>query len=369
MPSDNRRIAIFVPSFGDGGVERMLVNLAGGLADNGLKVDLVVSNPGGPYLDLLSRAVRIVNLGREFTPGLVVSFARYLHAQRPAAILSAKERANRVAVYARRLARVPVRLVFRVGTTTSTKLAGRNRLKRWRYYRSMRRIYPQADKIIAVSQGAAADLAAILKLAIEDIEVIPNPVITPAMFRLAKEPSPHPWLDHKVCPVIIAVGRLTTAKGYPTLIRAFAHVGRRRPCRLIILGEGRQRADLERLAAELGVEDSVSFPGFVANPYSYVSRADLFVLSSVWEGSPNALTEALALGVPVVSTDCPSGPREILQDGRYGPLVPVGDTEALARAILDTLAQPADRAFLMSAVRRYTLESSTRQYMRAFGLS
>jgi glycosyltransferase involved in cell wall biosynthesis len=136
----------------------------------------------------------------------------------------------------------------------------------------------------------------------------------------------------------------------------------------MILGKGRGRGRLEALAEKLGIKEDLHLPGFVSNPYAYMAQSDVFVLSSLWEGSPNVLTEALAVGIPVVSTDCESGPRELLQDGRYGPLVPVGDAEALATAILKTLAKPLDSTVLQSAVEPYTIEASTNRYLDALGL-
>ena len=156
--------------------------------------------------------------------------------------------------------------------------------------------------------------------------------------------------------MIVGIGRLTRQKDFPTLIRAFAAVRKKLPCRLIILGEGKDRGGLEHLAKRLSLSEQIAMPGFVENPYAYLKRAALFVLSSAWEGSPNALTEALALGVPVVATDCPSGPREILKDGAIGCLVPVGDPDALAAAMLATLSAPPDETLLKSAVREYTVE-------------
>ncbi len=164
------------------------------------------------------------------------------------------------------------------------------------------------------------------------------------------------------------MGGLRTAKDFPTLLRAFALMIRERPARLIILGKGRLREKLLDLGRSLGIEASMDFPGFVENPYGYLAHADLFVLSSLWEGSPNVLTEALAMGTPVVATDCPSGPREILQDGRYGRLVPCADPQAMAQAMLETLEAPPEPSFLKEAVGRYTLSSSSLEHLKAFGL-
>jgi glycosyltransferase involved in cell wall biosynthesis len=169
--------------------------------------------------------------------------------------------------------------------------------------------------------------------------------------------------------VVLAVGRLTRVKDYPTLLRAFAILRARRPCRLLILGEGRQRPRLERLVGRLGLGEDVRMPGFVANPYAYMARARLLVVSSLREGGPQVLIEALALGTPAVSTDCPSGPREILDGGRYGALVPRRDPAALADAMGATLDAPAPAGLLSEAAARYRVDSSCRAHLKAFGLS
>jgi glycosyltransferase involved in cell wall biosynthesis len=233
----------------------------------------------------------------------------------------------------------------------------------------MRLSYGMADRVIAVSEGVAEDTAAVTGLPRDRIAVVRNPVVTPRLRAMAKEAVDHPWLPASDVPVVLGAGRMTRQKDFPVLVRAFARVRRERPCRLIVLGEGPDRAEIERLVGELGVGDDVSLPGFAVNPYAYMSRASLFVLSSRWEGSPNVLTEALAVGTPVVSTDCPSGPRETLQEGRFGPLVAVGDEEALARAILETMAHPLDAATLRGAVDEFTVERSADGYLEVLGLS
>ena len=197
--------------------------------------------------------------------------------------------------------------------------------------------YPLADEIIAVSDGAADDLSISTRIPRDQIQVVYNPIITPEMDLKSRENLDHPWFKPGEPPVILAVGRLTSQKDYPLLIRAFARVRQAIPVRLLILGEGPERNELTSLINQLGLEDDISMPGFVHNPYAFMAHASVFVLSSRWEGLPTVLAEALYCGAPLVSTDCPSGPREILQNGRFGKLVPVGDVDCLADAIQDTL--------------------------------
>jgi glycosyltransferase involved in cell wall biosynthesis len=369
LPAQNpTRIAIFISFSGEGGVERMILNLAGGLRDEGFDVDLVLVKARGAHVLSIPAGVRVVKLNARHTLTSLPALVRYLRRERPQVLLAAKDRAIKTAVLARAFARVPVRLVGRLGTTLSAALRGRSLIKKWVWYMSMRLFYRHVDRIIGVSQGVVDDVLAITSLPRERVRVVRNPVWTPELSRLAQESVGHPWLQTRDTPVILGAGRLTRQKDFATLIRAFAEVRTRRPCRLIILGDGNLRSYLETLASELNVRDDVSLPGFVTNPYAWIARARLFVLSSLWEGSPNVLTEALAIGVPVVSTDCPSGPREILKDGEYGTLVPMGDVTALAHAMAATLDHPLPRERLQEAARPYTVDRSVRGYLEVFGL-
>ncbi|WP_367027468.1 glycosyltransferase [Methylococcus sp. ANG] len=362
------RLAIFASFSGQGGVEKMVANLAAGFLDAGIAVDLVLARAQGEHLDSIPAGVRIVklNVGHTFTalPGL----GRYLREEKPDAILAAKDRAIRVALLARRLAGSNARLVGRLGTTVSAALRGKGRLRELTWYAGMRLFYPHMDAIVAVSQGVKDDILAITGLPSERVRVIRNPVVTPELERQAALPCNHPWLNDPAVPAIVGMGRLTQQKGFPDLIAAFARLRRDRLCRLVIAGEGGDREMLERLAEELGVSEDVSFTGFLPNPHALIARCSLFVLSSLWEGSPNALTEAMALGRPVVSTDCPSGPAELLEGGKYGPLVPVGDVEALAAAMAHALDHPLPPQTLRQAVSEYTRAISARNYLEALGI-
>jgi glycosyltransferase involved in cell wall biosynthesis len=360
---DRPRIGVFVSFSGTGGVERMVLNLCEGLVALGCRVDLLQVKARSKHLEQLPALVHIRKLKAEHTLTSLPALVRYLKTERPDALLAAKDRANQIAVLAKKTAGVPTRVVVRMGTNVSAALAGKNRWRKLFWYLPMRLIYRSADAVVAVSQGVARDMARITGRPASDIRIIRNPVITPRIFRLAREPAPHPWLVKGGEPVIVGIGRLTRQKDFPTLIRAFAAVRKKLPCRLIILGEGKDRDDLEHLAKRLSQSEQIAMPGFVENPYAYLKRAAMFVLSSAWEGSPNALTEALALGVPVVATNCPSGPREILKDGTIGRLVPVGDSDALAEAMLATLSSPPDETLLKSAVREYTAEVSSLRYL------
>jgi glycosyltransferase involved in cell wall biosynthesis len=362
------RVAIFASFSGQGGVEHMLCNLAGGMLAAGVEVDLVLARAQGDHLRSIPAGVNVVRLEVKHTLMALPQLARYLRQARPDALLAAKERAIRVALVARWLSGWRGPLAGRLGTTVSAALIGKNWLRRAVWFQGMRLFHPRMDAIIAVSQGVKDDILTITGLPPDAVTVIANPVITPALAHKAAEPVEHTWLGNPQMPVIMGMGRLTRQKGFPDLIRAFAKVRGQRPCKLIIIGEGGDRAKLEGLAHELGVDGDIDLIGYRDNPHALLAHASLFVLSSLWEGSPNALTEALALGLPVVSTDCPSGPDEILVNGKYGPLVTVGDVDALAAAMLRTLDNPQPAAFLREAVAEYTAERSARRYLAALGV-
>ena len=359
------RLAVLASFSGSGGVERMLVNLICGFVAAGREVDLLLIRVESPHLVGLPASVNRIPLGTKHSLLAIPALARYLRQARPRALLAAKDRAGRAAVLARALAGVDTRLVLRLGTNLSASLAGYSALRRaWRYW-PIRRLYPHLDRIVAVSAGVAADTATIARLPRGAITVIRNPVITPDLHQRAAAPCPHPWFQDEGTPVLLGAGRLQRQKDFPTLIRAFARVLEVRPCRLVIIGEGQERPALTALIGQLGLVDQVDLPGFQAQPLPFLARANLFVLSSAWEGSPNVLTEAMALGTPVVATNCPSGPAELLDGGRIAPLVPVGDPEALAAAILATLNQRPPADLLKYAVVDYEQAYSTRQYLAA----
>ncbi|MBK1722616.1 glycosyltransferase [Thiocystis violacea] len=366
--TDATRIACFFSTSGHSGVDRAASHLLPALARRGYRVDLLKVRRHGPNLPEIPDGVRVVDLGSRHTFACLPAVARYLRRERPAAMLSDKDRVNRVALFARALARVPTRLVLRSGTTISIDLATRGPLERWIQRNSMGRLYPFADQVIVASEGVADDMADYTGLARERIRVVPPPVIAEDLLT-AQPPRPdHPWFGQPGQPLILSAGELCGRKDFETLIRAFARLRAERPCRLMILGRGAARDRLLALARALGVAEDVALPGYVENPYAYMAHADLFAFTSRWEGLGFVLIEALAVGTPVVSTDCPSGPREILEAGRHGPLVAVGDDAALAAAMRTTLDAPLPAAQLKEAARRYEIEASTDVYLDALGL-
>jgi len=339
---NNKRVAIFLPGLYEGGAERVMLNLASGMVNLGYKVDLVLVQVEGPFVDKIPNEVRVIELNKKHRSTLrtilsLPSFIRYLKQEQPKALLSGLNYANIIAVWAKLIARVPLRLSITEHNTFSSEKKAFPPLFRWVLYLLMKFSYQMADEIIAVSEGVADDLVKELGFGHGKVRVIYNPIITPELQEKIKEPLQDNWYTTKNLPIILAMGRLTRQKGFDILLRAFAEVRKQRSVRLLILGEGEDRNYLQNLCKELHIEQEVRLPGFVSNPYPYLANASVFVLSSRWEGLPTVLVEALYCGIPIVATDCPSGPREILNNGLYGQLVPVDDADSLAQAMLIAL--------------------------------
>lgn len=351
-----QRVCIYVPSLHGGGAERMMVNLANDIASRGFAVDLVLAEAAGPYLAEVAPRVVVVDLGARSVIRSLPGLARHLSSSRPDVLISALSHANVVAILARLWSRVPARLVISERSVVVAPGMPASSEKDRVVRLLMKLLYPQADRIVAISRGVQDDLEKLIGVPREKLKTIYNPVVTDDLPELASRPCPHPWLSPERVPVILGAGRLTEQKDFASLVRAFAVVRKHRDCRLVILGEGKQRGQLESLIQELNLSDDILLPGFQRNPFSWMSRVDVFVFSSIFEGLGGVLIQAMACGTPVVSTDCPSGPAEILENGRWGRLVPVGDVATLAIAIEATLDDPSHpdvrlRASFFSAKR------------------
>jgi glycosyltransferase involved in cell wall biosynthesis len=355
------RLAIFLPGLYDGGAERTLLNLAEGIALRGFPVDLVLARAEGPYMAEIPDSLRVIDLKAPRVMMCLPALVRYLRREHPTALLSTLY-ANIIAVWARSMAGTPQRVVLNEQNTLTSVSNGENDL-RWKLYPMLAKwFYPWADSVTAVSKGVADDLIWAAKLSKNQVQVIFNPIVTPQMRQKSKANLEHPWFRPGEPPVILGVGRLTGQKAFNVLIEAFAQVRKLQQARLLILGEGEERSILEAQVRDLGLEHDVDLPGFVSNPYPYMTHAALFVLSSRWEGLPTVLVEAMSLGTPVISTDCPSGPREILRNGQYGQLVPVDDPNALVLAIQNFLtngiSSPCEESW-----KPFELDFITDQYL------
>jgi glycosyltransferase involved in cell wall biosynthesis len=361
--SANRRIALFMPSLAGGGAERRILNLASEFSRQRYRVDIVVAKAEGAYLNRVPEDVRLVDLRatRPFTS--IPALVRYLSSEQPGALLATITSANLAALWALQLAPSKTRCVVCEASSLSNELRHTFAHNRLLTPLLIRRFFPKAHAIVAVSEGVADDLSRVTRIPRRMIRVIYNPVVSPdSVARSAEKPS-HPWLSNGAIPVIVGVGRLTRQKNFETLIHAFSEVRNRIPSKLVILGDGEDRPHLEKLIGELAIHEHVDLHGFVDNPYPFLSRASLFVLSSQWEGLPWVLIEALACGTKVVSTDCPSGPREILADGVFGQLCPVGDVAAMAAAMINALTGGFVARDPAKWLDRFSLQANAERYL------
>jgi glycosyltransferase involved in cell wall biosynthesis len=360
------KIAIFVCKLSGGGAERAMVNLTRGLLDKGVDVDLVLGQTGGEYVGNIDSRANVVELNYTRTLLGIPALIKYLRNEQPTAIISAADYTNVAITIAKILSGVKTKVLI-CEQNAPSYFRGSYTLDRQLMRKltplTIRLFYRLADEVISVSKGVAVDLAEVANLPLDRVKVVHNPIVTPDILQKSTEDIRHPWFIPNASPVILGIGRLSLQKDFITLIQAFKVVQKDRPVRLMILGEGEQRATLESLIKELGLEDSVTLPGFVDNPFAYLRKSAVFVLSSESEGLPSVLIEALSVGTPVVSTDCPCGPSEILENGRYGSLVPVGDINALAQSIISTLDNPCDSRILLQRAQQYSLETVTEQYL------
>ena len=397
-----RRIAILVPTLAGGGAERTALFLASGLLDRGHDVDVLLRNPICDYPASVPPGVRLFSLsggrrdgapvsldGLPITPGPLtsdpsllshrfprlvlaaaveraqlglltstslprwaVAIARYLDREVPDAVLAMMSPAVAATALAVRLAQTRTRIVARAENVFRTR----------RKIRRARRSYPYADAVVGISLGVSSELAGICGVPHSRIHTIYNPAVPDNLPLKVREGPDHPWCRESGPPLIVSIGRLHRQKDFPTLLTAFARFLEHRPARLLVLGKGPQLSELSKLAGELGISRHVDFPGFVDNPYAFLARARLFVQSSRHEGFGNVLVEAMACGCPVVATDCPSGPSEILENGRWGQLVPVGDPAALAEAMARAMDAPPRRDALRDRASFFSVDRAVSRY-------
>lgn len=361
------RLAFFTNNLALGGAQRVIVNLTTELAERGRDVEIVLINKRGELLDEVHDDVAVIDIDTEPFIDAVLDLRRYLKKRRPDVLVSTVNVANLMAIFAVKTTRTGTRHIVRMANTPSKKAQEYDELLTDRpipYL--MRFLYPRADQIVAVSEGLAGDLIENYEVDPDRITVIYNPTVTDELIEQSKVPVDHPWLENPKTDVVLGVGSLSEQKDYESLVRAFSLVQKKRDAKLVILGEGSKREQLESLVQELGIEADVSLPGTVANPYPYMAHADVFVLSSRYEGCPNVLIEAMACGCPVVATDCPHGPREILEHGSYGLLVSVGDHESLANGITQSLQSPNSSTRLQDRAQDFHVEAIAGKYERFF---
>lgn len=355
------RLAIFCGPLNGNSTAKIAVRLANAFVASGSPTDLLVTPTPNPVAEPLSPGVDLVDLGPLRVLTRVGRMARYLRERRPAAVLTHRVRDDVLTLKARRRSGTDTRVFVTVHGPLSVKIEHQRWARRLRRRREVLHWYPRNQGIVAISEETAHDLRGLLGPQIE-ICTIPNPVVVPELFELAGQSPRHPWLVGERVPVVVYAGRLEAEKDVSNLLQAVECLVRNREIRLVILGEGRLRPELEAERARLGLDDCVDMPGWATNPYPYLRAADLVVLSSYWDALPTVLIEALALGTPVVSTACGAGPVEVLDHGRYGLLVPPREPEALAAAMAQTLDHPLPSSLLRQGGERYEAQRNADRY-------
>lgn len=359
----NVRVAFFLPSLAGGGAERVVLELVRGFVKYGISVDLLVTRSGGAYWKSVPQDIRLINFDSWMTLTCLPGLVRYIRRERPDVLLASQDAAQATALMGQMFFLEDTHLIIRQADSFLTSYASGGFKKRM-CIRIVRRLAHRADAVIAVSSGVADEFRLKIPRIASVVQALPNPVVTRELLESVELPVKHPWFDDSHIPVIVAAGRLTPQKDYPTLLKAFSEVADSRPVRLVILGEGPMQSRLIMTTRKLGVAQKVDFVGFQDNPFAWIAKARALVLSSRYEGLPGVLIQAMACGTPVVSTDCPHGPREILEDGRLGPLVPVGDHSALAQGIMAVLDNPLNPEVLCASSRRYLATTSIKQYVK-----
>jgi len=359
------KIAIYLNDLSSGGVERLTLTLIHAFHQAGADLAVLLHSADGSLKLELPDDVQVKVFGTRRVLDDVGPIARYLRQAKPHILLSSLNHNNITACLAGLLAGGGTKVVICQHNALSSEASSR---QSWKYrvmpvaYRLMA---PLAAGIVAVSQGVADDMAAATGIAARRIEVIHNPVFDDQLLTRAAADVGHPWLNEPI-PIFVSAGRLVEQKNHAMLLRGFAAYRQQHAGRLMIFGEGPKREELIDLATALGIAADVEFCGFVENPLPYYRYAKAFILTSRFEGFGNVLVEAMACGLPVISADCPHGPAEILDGGKFGLLVPVDDVAALAGAMAEDMAQRFPSALLRSRAAEFSTDASVKRYLALF---
>ncbi len=387
MEVQNKKIAFFISSLRAGGGEKMMVDLANAFAGDGVNIDLVVMKSEGALGTQIDSGVNLVDLKVGRILGAIPKLVEYIKREKPLSIMALDEYSHLILLFAVRKSGETVRVVLRIGNMFEELF------KRYTRFRDkfiipflIKRYYKRADMVVAVSEGVADSIQKITRIDRKKIMVIYNPKDLHKIRELGFEPTGHAWFDKKTLPVLLGVGRLREQKNFAFLLEVFAEVIKTTPSRLVILGVGREEMRLCGLVRGLGLQDSVSFPGYFANPYVFMSKADMFVSVSLWEGMPNSLIEAMISGLPIIASDCDSGPREVLapdtahnfrlkegvEYAKDGILCALNDKEAFKTGIIKLLNDMNLKANYIEASNMRSLDFDMKQglsrYKKALGL-
>lgn len=365
-------VAIYIDSLQGYGADKVLLKIAEGLAEIDIEVDLVTAKKVGKIGSKINPKINLTDFdsSRFNVIKNVVYLTKYLIDKKPAILFSSIHFNNITSACAIVLARflgVKSKLVVRQANSLEFQLKGYPFPIGTLMYPLIRMAYKKADLIICPSKGLLSDLTKFMKVEESKIKLVYNPTVTADIFVKAQQEINHRWFKQKSCPVILAAGRLKPQKDFKTLINAFARVKRNfRDAKLVILGEGTQRQELESLAIKLGIQEDVDLIGFQENPYAFIAKADVFVLSSIYEGLPNILIEALALKTKIVATNCPSGPAEILKFGKYGSLLPIDSPFLLEAAITEALEKQVCNWEEFNPAADFEQKSQVKKYGQIF---
>ncbi len=361
-----KRIVIFLTSLGGGGAEKAMLHLAMSLHSKGHQVSFFLIVKEGPYLKQVPQKIEVVSFNplvkRFRVPQSLLPFSLYLRRESPDVIISAMNKCNLIAIVARAISGIKTKLI--ISEQNFISLSIRGLIRKRVMHLLIRLLYPRANFITAASKGIADDLSKCAKIPQERVQVVYNPIIDEKVYEKCREDVSHPFFSESSEGVVIGVGSLSESKGFANLIEAFSILRREKNLRLIILGEGEEREKLEEMTGNLGVEKYVSMPGFVDNPYAYMARSKVFVHPAIYEGLGNVLVEAMACGTPVVATNCPTGPAEALDNGRFGRLVPVKNINALAEAIKEAMSSPRNHEELCKRAKFFSVEAAANKYLK-----
>jgi len=362
-----RLITIMCPSL-DGGWGRVLINLANFLKQMDIDIHIMLDDISGSFTSHLVPGIEVYPLKTSHRIGGIPYFSYYARKHRPDVILTTIVRHTALALTVMRLTNIQTRIYPSIHNAYGIKFKELSVSKYRSRLRIIRKSYPQCDGIIAVSEGVKEDFCSLTGIPAGSVTTIYNPIYDDKLIEQSLDPVDHPWFQEGQPPVILGAGRLEKQKNFSLLIESFDLLRSRKECRLAIIGDGRERDFLESRVRDSDYSADISLMGYQANPFPLMKRASVFVLSSSWEGFGNVLIEAMATGTPVVSTDCPHGPREILMDGRYGPLVAMNAPADLAEAITKTLENPLSEEILRERASTFSIQSSAENYLKLFGL-
>lgn len=363
-----KRICIFSPNLGGGGAERVISIITNCFSNDNYYVDLILADATGPYLKDINSVVNIINFKQKKVIQALPQLISYLKKNKPEIIFTSHMHASATAIWAVKLARVSTHTVIRQPTMLKPKL-NKDTLTSSIKFKVILATLKSADQIIVTSNTMYEEFIHLCKIKKDKVKIIHNPFDIKNIKSKSVEPLEHPWFSDNIdLPVILSVGRLTEVKDFQTLLLAMKEVNKFRSTRLIILGEGPLRNDLQNLINKLNLNELVDMPGFKSNPYSYMKNADVYVLSSLWEGFPNSLVEAMACGTSVVSTNCEGGAAEILDYGKFGSLVPVKDPKALSEAIINALKgmDSSEIAQQLQYVQSFSIDYIFEEYKQTF---